>query len=100
MTRKPKRALQSFIKMGLGLAMLFYAVPELPAFSWSPAGLFVISWLLFAVLIIGSNLYYLVGVDKERKLRDRRQLEWEQEVNRVAAKLQYERRRRRMLSRE
>ncbi|WP_018132004.1 hypothetical protein [Effusibacillus pohliae] len=94
-----KQALRSFVYMGLGLAMLFYAIPQLPKLSWSLAGAFSVVWLLFGVLAVGANLYYLIGVDKERKRREQFRREWEREVIRTAARLQYERRRRRMFSR-
>lgn len=96
---KRKRAARSFVQMGLGLAMLFYAIPQLPGLSWSAAGIFSAVWLAFGILAVGANLYYLIGVDKERKLRHHRQREWEREVARTAARLQYNRRRRRLLSR-
>jgi predicted membrane protein len=96
---KRNQALRSFMYMGLGLAMLFYAIPQLPGLSPSAAGVFSVVWLLFGILVIGANLYYLIGVDKERKRRAQFQKEWEREVGRMAARLQYERRRRRMLSR-
>ncbi|GAX89460.1 hypothetical protein [Effusibacillus lacus] len=100
---KRKQALRSFMYMGLGLAVIFYAIPQLPGLSWSLGGVFSVVWLLFGILVVGSNLYYLIGVDKERKRREKskrdRQREWEREVARTAARLQYERRRRRMLSR-
>jgi predicted membrane protein len=96
---KRKQSFRSFVYMGLGLAMLFYAIPQLPGLSWSAAGVFSVVWLLFAILIIGANLYYLIGVDKERKRREQFQQEWQRDVARTAARLQYERRRRRLLSR-
>lgn len=96
---KQKQALRSFIYMGLGLAMLFYAIPQLPSLSWSAEGVFTVVWLLFGILVVGANLYYLIGVDKERKRRQQFKREWEREVARTAARLQYERKRRRLLSR-
>ncbi|MFC4767793.1 hypothetical protein [Effusibacillus consociatus] len=96
---KQKQALRSFVYMGLGLAVLFYAIPQLPEVSWSAGGVFSVVWLLFGVLIIAANLYYLIGVDKERKRRLQHQRNWEREVARTAARLQYERRRRRLFSR-
>lgn len=96
---KQKKALLSFVYMGLGLAMLFYAIPQLPKLSATAAGVFSVVWLLFGILVVGANLYYLIGVDRERKRRDRFRREWEREVGRMATRLQYERRRRRMISR-
>jgi TRAP-type mannitol/chloroaromatic compound transport system permease small subunit len=51
----------------MGIAMVVYAVPKLPAFSLSAAGFFTLVWLLFALLVIGANLYYLIGVDRESR---------------------------------
>ncbi|BCJ88014.1 hypothetical protein [Effusibacillus dendaii] len=94
---RQNQSLRSFVYMGLGLAILFYAIPQLPKFSWTLAGLFSVIWLLFGILVVGANLYYLIGVDKERRRRQEFQKSWEKQVARTAARLQYERRRRRML---
>lgn len=51
----------------MAIAMVLYAVPKLPAFTFSAAGFFTLVWLAFALLVIGSNLYYLIGADREAR---------------------------------
>lgn len=67
--------MRSFVYLTIGLAMLFYALPHLPDVGPSLAGVFTLSWTGFAMLIIAANLYYLVGVDRERKHKQDR-LRW------------------------
>lgn len=62
--------------MTIGLALLFYALPRLPQATWSLEGAFTIAWLSFSVLIIGANLYQLIGVDKERQASRKQQRAW------------------------
>ncbi|UOF92655.1 hypothetical protein LSG31_11110 [Fodinisporobacter ferrooxydans] len=59
--------LKSVLYVILGLAMVLYAIPKLPAISLSVSGIFTVVWLLFSFLFIGANLYYVYGVDKEAK---------------------------------
>lgn len=70
-----KRTMRAFVYLTVGLAMLFYALPRIPDVTMSSRGAFTIMWLAFAMLFIGANLYYLIGVDKERQDR-RRQSVW------------------------
>jgi hypothetical protein len=51
----------------LGIGMLGYALPKLPAISFSAAGMFSLAWLLFALLVIGAHLYELIGVGREAR---------------------------------
>jgi len=50
----------------LGIAMVGFGVPRLPHFKVAESGLFDVLWLAFALLIVGANLFYLMGVDKEK----------------------------------
>jgi hypothetical protein len=70
---KQKQTMRSFVYLTMGLAMLFYALPNLPTVTFSIAGVFTASWLCFALLIVGANLYYLIGADKEQQKRHRQQ---------------------------
>ncbi|ASS74504.1 hypothetical protein CIG75_05505 [Tumebacillus algifaecis] len=62
-----KQTTRSFVYLTIGLALLFYALPRVPHVTGSLEGAFTCVWLGFAMLIISSNLYYLIGVDKERQ---------------------------------
>lgn len=64
--------MQSFVYLTIGLAMLFYAMPNLPHVEATLRGAFTVSWLLLAMLIIGANLYHLIGVDHEHQARKKR----------------------------
>lgn len=73
---KRKQTTRSFVYMTIGLALLFYALPRVPQVTWSLEGAFTCVWLAFAMLIISSNLYYLIGVDKEKQERKKKRNEW------------------------
>lgn len=49
-----------------GLGTLYIAVPRLPAFSEPAGGIFSAAWLGFSLLVVGSNLWGVVGADEER----------------------------------
>lgn len=50
--------------------MTLYALPNLSFTGWSAA--FSLAWLAFALLVIGANLHFILGVDEEkRKALDR-----------------------------
>lgn len=66
MAPKPNPRSRSFIYLCTILALSVYAVPKLPALSPGLAGTFSTLWILFAVLAVSANLYFLVGADKER----------------------------------
>jgi hypothetical protein len=63
--------MRAFVYLTLGLAMLFWALPNLPAVTLSAKGAFTISWLLLALLTISANLYYLIGVDREAQAKSK-----------------------------
>ncbi|MGZ4032765.1 MAG: hypothetical protein ACXVDJ_09510 [Tumebacillaceae bacterium] len=75
---KREHTIRAFIYLTLGLAMLFFALPRLPHVTASVEGAFTVSWLLFAMLIVGANLYYLVGADRDNQARRKRNaiLQW------------------------
>jgi hypothetical protein len=70
--------MRAFVYLTLGLAMLFFALPRLPHVTMSLEGAFTLSWLLFAMLIVGANLYYLIGADRDNQARRKRNaiLQW------------------------
>jgi hypothetical protein len=54
--------------LAASLGMLLYAVPRLEVGGgWSMATLFSIVWIGFSLLIIASQLHFILGVDKETK---------------------------------
>ncbi|MGF7046574.1 hypothetical protein J2T13_001072 [Paenibacillus sp. DS2015] len=65
---KKKGKFKNFLYMLLALGMLLYAIPNL-SFStgsgWIAAFGFV--WVLFAFLVIGAHLHFILGVDEEKK---------------------------------
>ena len=67
---KKFRALSCFI---LALCLVFYAIPRLPTQGISELATgFSVIWTLFALLVIGSNLLYVLGVDQsglEKRVR-------------------------------
>ncbi|MGB8955717.1 MAG: hypothetical protein WCC10_10095 [Tumebacillaceae bacterium] len=69
---KRKQTMRSFVYLTIGLAMLFYAMPNLPHVEASLKGAFTVSWLMLAMLIIGANLFHLIGVDRESQARKKR----------------------------
>lgn len=72
---KRKQTLRSFVYLTIGLAMMFYALPNMPDVTMSLAGAFTVSWLAFALLMISANLYYLIGVDREQRA-SRERIAW------------------------
>lgn len=55
----------------VALGMLLYALP-LISFSGGWVSIFGLVWALFAFLVIGAHLHFILGVDVENK----KQLEW------------------------
>ncbi|BFH64467.1 MULTISPECIES: hypothetical protein [Paenibacillus] len=89
---KKRNKFKHFLYLILALAMLVYALP-LISFKegWSWASAFGVAWSLFAFLVIGAHLHYLLGVDEEKqktleriraaKLREW-QLKWPEDTQR------------------
>jgi len=59
--------MRTFIYLTSGLGLLFFALQNLPYVTMDLAGVFTVTWLLFAMLFIGANLYDLIGVDREHR---------------------------------
>jgi hypothetical protein len=54
--------------LAAALGMLLYAVPRLEiGGGWTMATSFSIVWIGFSLLIIASQLHFILGVDKETK---------------------------------
>ncbi|MBO2942481.1 hypothetical protein JJQ72_00565 [Paenibacillus sp. F411] len=67
MNRK-KSKVKHLIYLVIALAMLLYALPSISfagGFSW--AALFGAVWAGFALLVIGSHLHILIGVDEAKQ---------------------------------
>ncbi|MEC0368886.1 hypothetical protein P9847_25585 [Paenibacillus chibensis] len=65
---KKRNKFKHFLYLIVALAMLVYALP-LISFSggWSLVSAFGAAWALFAFLVIGAHLHYLLGVDEEKQ---------------------------------
>ncbi len=50
------------------LGILYVMLPRLPHFLRGQAGVFTIVWVSFALLVMGANLWFVLGADKERKM--------------------------------
>ncbi|MCL6453301.1 MAG: hypothetical protein K6T78_06665 [Alicyclobacillus sp.] len=48
------------------IAMGAYALPRIPKLEHGLPGSFSMLWILFALLALCANLYFLFGADKER----------------------------------
>lgn len=55
----------------VALGMLLYALPMI-SFHGGWVSIFGLTWALFAFLVIGAHLHFILGVDTENK----KQLEW------------------------
>ncbi|WP_211746809.1 hypothetical protein [Paenibacillus sp. Marseille-Q4541] len=53
------------IYMLIAGGMILYALPNLSFTGWNAA--FSATWLGFALLVIGANLHFILGVDEEKK---------------------------------
>lgn len=59
--------------LGLALGMLFYAVPRLEIGQGiTLPSVFGVIWVALILLIIASHLYYILGVNEEKKKELRR----------------------------
>ncbi|MFC7681003.1 hypothetical protein [Paenibacillus sp. GCM10028914] len=66
--KKKKSKLKHLTYLLIALGMLVYALPSISfagGFSW--ASLFGAVWAGFALLIIGSHLHILIGVDEAKQ---------------------------------
>ena len=57
---------KSVLYLSAALGMLIYAVPRLTiGQGWTLPTIFAVAWILFALAIIGSHLYWLLRVNEE-----------------------------------
>lgn len=57
-----------------GLGLLYEAVPRLPRQMGVLPETFTVAWCGFALLVVGANLWHLLGADKERAVDARERL--------------------------
>lgn len=78
---------KSVMYLGIALGMLLFAWPKLNVLlSWSQGSLFVIAWLGLALLIIASQLHFLLIASEKQeakiqRLRRYRRLQWQQKIS-------------------
>lgn len=48
----------------LAMALVYFALPQLPLGVDGLGGIFAIAWLVFALMVIGGNLYGLLYMKK------------------------------------
>lgn len=77
-------AKKSLLYLAIALGMIIYAIPRLPVLTLTEEGLFTLLWLSYALLALGANLYFLMGVDRDRHHRGFRRRAWEREMRRMA----------------
>lgn len=65
-SRRPTDKNKAFVYVCALVTLGVYAIPRLPALQRGLAGTFSMVWILFAVLSLSANLYFLFGADKER----------------------------------
>lgn len=57
-----------------GLGLLYEAVPRLPRQTGALPEAFTLAWCAFALLVVGANLWHVLGADKERATGARERL--------------------------
>lgn len=83
------RLARSVIYLGVALGMLWFAWPRLNLLlSWSEGTIFVGAWLGLALLIIASQLHFLLITSEEQeaklaRLRRYRRQQWQRKLERV-----------------
>lgn len=58
---------RAFVYLAALVAMAVYAIPQLPKLKPGIAGTFSMVWILFLILAIAANVYFMVGADVERR---------------------------------
>jgi uncharacterized membrane protein len=66
MRNVPKAKNKALVYTCALLAIGVYGVPRIPGLYPGLAGTFSMVWILFAVLALAANVYFLVGADRER----------------------------------
>ncbi|OGX68434.1 MAG: hypothetical protein A2189_06955 [Paenibacillus sp. RIFOXYA1_FULL_44_5] len=85
---------KNVIFLGIALGMMIYAIPRLEVGQGlTQSSIFSVIWISFALLVISSNLHYMIGVDKESRMeldKVKRMKRWkmEQMAGRTTRKLQ------------
>lgn len=62
----PNAKNKAFVYTCAIVALGVYGIPRIPSLQPGIEGTFSMVWILFSVLALASNLYFLVGADKER----------------------------------
>jgi hypothetical protein len=57
---------KAFVYVCAVIALGIYGIPKIPSLHPGIGGTFSMIWILFGVLALAANTYFLVGADKER----------------------------------
>lgn len=57
---------KAFVYVCAIIALGIYGIPKIPSLHPGMGGTFSMVWILFGVLALAANMYFLVGADKER----------------------------------
>ena len=60
------RSSVSFLYFLIAVAMLVVAAPQLRVNMSGWHGVFLVSWFVFAIIVIAANLWFALGVSRER----------------------------------
>ena len=61
-----RRSSVSFLYFLVAVAMLVVAAPQLRVNLSGWHGVFLLSWIVFAIIVIASNLWFALGVSRDR----------------------------------
>ena len=67
----------------LGGVLLYYGVPQLSPFAEGVEGIFSITWLIFALMVMAGNLTALLYTPKKQKSRNRNSMKKVQRKKRI-----------------
>ncbi len=71
---KQKRASVSVLYFFVVVAIVAFAAPKLRENTTGWHGVFQLAWLFFALLVMASNLWFALGVTRERKVHHKERL--------------------------
>ncbi|MCY0869679.1 MAG: hypothetical protein OWT27_03715 [Firmicutes bacterium] len=64
--RRMTSPIPHMLYVGMGIALIAVALPRLPRIRPDASGAFACVWLLFGLVVIGANLWFVLAVPCER----------------------------------